>query len=57
MAREQPIKQRRAGAADVEIARRRRGEAGDDSHCSRNVACRSVRPVVCSMAAAVVSIG
>jgi len=37
MAGEQPVEQRRAGAADVEIARRRRGKTGDDGHCSRKM--------------------
>jgi hypothetical protein len=35
MAGEQPVEQRRAGAADMKITRRRRGETSDDGHCSR----------------------
>ena len=39
MAREQPVEERRAGAADVQEAGRRGGETGDYGHCIQSI-CR-----------------
>ncbi len=40
MARIEPVEQRGPGAADMQIARGRGGEAGDDGHCAAEMPVR-----------------